>query len=474
MVSSGKGVGGSSLINGLAYSRSSPQDYNKWAELVNDSTWNYDNVLPYFKKSETFTKTNPYVPIDEEYHGVGGPLPITHVIPPQDMSRNFLTGAEQLGYNIIDYNGKESLGASILQYNMKDGLKIDSEMAFLSSQKNNPNLIILDRSFVTKIQFSADNKTVDGIIFTRDNQTFIVRCSKEVILSAGAISSPHILMLSGIGPRDHLVSLGIPVIQDLPVGKTLLDHTSTQLIFSFNRTNVEKSLEESIRDLLKGKGALTKLCLLDAVGFFKTPLRPIENSPDVEIMFGNVTSVAYQYTDEIVKAFTKNISSTFFIQLILMHQKSTGTLQLRSADPFEYPLIDPNFLSDNENVDIETLYQGIQIVLKLFETEAMRHFNITLAFDDLPGCKHFKPLSKKYWYCYVRTITVLGLHNMATCQTGTSPKTAVVDSKLRVFGVEGLRVADASVIPIPLTGHAHAPCIMIGEKAADIIKQHYR
>lgn len=471
MVSRGKGVGGSSLINGLACCRGDKLDYEKWSELLQDPNWSYEHVLPYFKKSETLIRTNPYVPIDKRYHGYRGPLRMSQNIPPLNLSGTILKGINEMGYNITDYNGKQRLGGSIFQYYNKNGLRFDPEMAFLSPIKHRKNLKVLDRSYVTKIEFFRGSNKVKGVIFTRDNRTFIARCEKEVILSAGAIASPQILMLSGVGPREHLESLGIPVVQELPVGKTLMDHTITYLTLSSNVTFTEESLETSIKKLLRGRGPLASVALLDAVGFFKTPVERIENYPDVEFMFINITRSVGSFRQDVRNALISNVSNPIGVQLILLHQKSYGTVTLKSACPFEYPLIDPNLLSDKNNSDLETLYQGVQILSKLLETKALRSINASLIVPQIPECTHTELMSREYWYCYFRTVTILGLHATATCLSGTNPKTAVVDKELRVFGVRGLRVADAGVVPNDVTGHTNAICTMIGEKVSDLIKK---
>lgn len=190
---------------------------------MNDSDWSYQSLLPYFKKFENFTKTNPSSPIDYFYHGYGGPVHITQSIPPEEISRNLLKGSQQLGYPLTDYNGKRQSGASVFQIFTKDGKRYNHQMAFISSARKRYNLDILDRSYVIKIEINVYSKNVEGVIFTRNNKTYIARNRKEVILSAGAICSPQILMLSGVGPQRHLEHLGIPVIQNLPVGKFLRD-----------------------------------------------------------------------------------------------------------------------------------------------------------------------------------------------------------------------------------------------------------
>lgn len=474
IVHKGKGVGGSPLINSFAYTRGDKLDYDRWAELVNDPGWNYKNILPYFKKIETLTKKNPYATIDEEYHGFDGPLHISHVIPPDNFTNTVFNAVKELGYKIVDHNGKQTLGASNHQYYLKDGLRFDPEMAYLSPVQNRGNLKILYGSYVTKIQISKDAKKIEGVIFTRDKKTYIARSSKEVILSAGAVSSPRILMVSGIGPRDHLNSLEIPVIQDLPVGTTLLDHSLTHIFFTTNFTKQTVSLKKSVEDLLKGEGPLTKVSYCDAVVFFQTSLEKIENYPDIEIMFIDTPVALGIHSNLIRENLSPDSPSSFAIRIVLMHQKSSGTIKLRSADPFDYPLIDPKYFSDKENHDLEALYQALQLFLKLTETEAFRLYNVSLSVKQILGCSNTKFLSREFWYCYFRRVVSLGLHEIATCLMGSNPQRGVVDNKLRVFGIEGLRVADSSVIPISLTAHTNGPSNMIGEKASDLIKESYR
>lgn len=475
IISRGKGVGGSSLINGIAYSRGNRLDYDRWAAILNDSDWNYENVLPYFKKSETFIRTNPYVPVDKEYYGYHGPQFISQSSPPLNLTNLILSAGQELGYNIVDFNGKEQEGFSIMQYMIKDGKRFEPDLAFVFPSLHRKNLKVLDRAYVTNLFFSDNSTRAEGVIFTKNNATFIAKCSKEVILSAGAINSPQILMLSGIGPKEHLTSLGISVVQNLPVGNNLLDHPMTLLFCSSNITNEFESLEKSVRDLLKGQGVLSRVSFTDAIGFMTTPLQEIENYPDIEFIFLNITETGrlrqyFGFSDETIKALqTENSQGVFVVQFFNLNQKSLGKLRLNSSDPFEYPLIDLNLLSD-EN-DVEILYQGIQIFLKLRQTNAFRSLNISLVIDTFPSCEAFEPLSREYWYCYIRSVSATGLHQVGTCSTGKDPSSGVVDSNLKVFGIDGLRVADASVIPLSLRAHINAPCTMIGEKVSDLIKK---
>lgn len=473
----GKGVGGTSLINCLLYTRGSEYDYERWSKLLNDSSWSFENLLPYFKKSENFTRTNFQVPFDVNYHGFHGPLHMTQSYPPQKISNNILEGSQQMGYDIIDSNGVKHLGSSIFQIFASNGRRFDPEMAFLSTIKGRKNLRILDGSYVTKIEVCNTTKQVKGVIFTRQSKTYVARIRNEVILSAGTISSPQILMLSGIGPQEHLESLRIPIIQNLPVGVTLRDHSITSVILSSNFSVEPQSLRDSVNEFLHGKGSLTRSFPIDAVSWFRTPIEPNVKYPDMEFVYFNVSGSAlgqklFGWSAETYNALNPNVSNPFSINLTPCHPKSYGTVTLKSADPFDYPLIDPNLLSTDE--DLETIFQGVLRLQRLLDTESFKKMNVRFAVDQFPGCSHAPPLSKEYWYCYIRSVTGIGYHPVGTCPTATSPKTGVVDNKLKVFGVTGLRVADASVIPFPLSAHPNAPCNMIGEKISDIIKSSYK
>lgn len=475
----GKGIGGTTLLHAMVYSRGNQVDYQKWANLLNDSSWNYDEVLKYFKKSENFTRTNFNVPVDDSYHGYDGPVHTTQTKPQQRISLEILKGAQQLGYKVVDYNGNQTMGGTIYQYFIKNGRRVDARNAYISPITSRKNLKVLDKSYATKIVISEEKKKVKGVIFMRNNKTFIARNRKEVILSAGAISSPQILMLSGIGPKGHLESLGINVIQQLPVGRTLRDHGTTTIVFASNYSKSSESLEKSIRDFLEGRGLLTKPNIFDSALFASFPIENIEDYPNMEISFKNISrSIIAQkangWSKELYDGLNVNVSNPFSINLSILHTKSIGTIELKSNDPFEYPLIDPNLLGDSENKDIESHYQGIQLSLKLLRTEALSFLNASLAIINIPECNHTEPLSKQYWYCYLRRVVTIGHHQVGTCLTGTSSETGVVDNQLRVFGIQGLRVADASVIPFPITGHTNAIATVIGEKAADMIKNFYQ
>lgn len=472
----GKGLGGSSLINCLFYSRGNKIDYLKWSKTANDSSWRYENLLRYFKKSENFTRKALFAPLDKDYHGFHGPLHVSQSIPIQNFTHYIIHGIEELGYNLTDYNGRQQMGVSVFQYFTKDGRRFDPEMGYISPVKHRKNLEILDLSYVTKLVLDKSSKTVKGVIFTKQNKTYLARNRLEIILSAGAINSPHILMLSGMGPKDHLKSLNISVVQNLPVGENLHDHTITFLIFSANKSSETENLENSVRQFLQGEGPLTRSFKYDTVGWLQTKNQHVRNFPNIELVTHNmsgalITKKFFGWSDKTYETMNANVSNPFTFILTPCHPTSTGTVKLKSADPFEYPLINSNILSNIDDVD--TLYEGLQLILKLIKTEVLRPFNFEIAFNRFPGCNHTKRNSKEYWYCYFRKVTGIGQHSSGTCAIGTNPESAVVDNNLKVFGIHKLRIADASIIPFNLAGHPNAACNMIGEKISDVIKKKY-
>lgn len=442
----------------MIYARGNKQDYNKWADLLNDPSYRYKKLLPYFLKTENFTQTNLDAPIDWKYHGTRGPLHLSQSISSSDLQEAILQGGKELGYKVTDYNGKKELGSGIVQYYLKNGFRDDPGLAFISSAGNRTNLKVLEKSYVIKLCISTDNKRTNGVIFTRNNRTFIATNRKEIILSAGAIGSPQILLLSGIGPEDHLKSLGIPVIKNLPVGQALQDHPYANLVLSSNASTSNKTTETLVRELLEGKGSLTSSVTFNTLLWWKTSKEGQGDNPDMEVL--------------LYKSLISDIPNPIAASVGLTHPRSKGSLRLKNTDPFEYPLINTNHLSNDE--DIELLYKAVMTVLQLIETESFRRLNVTLVPIEFDTCNQSVPNSKEFWLCYLRRRTDSGGHLIGTCLTGTSPKNGVIDKHLKVFGVRNLRVADASVIPFAFANHPTATCAVLAEKISDQIKIEHR
>ncbi|VEN61740.1 unnamed protein product, partial [Callosobruchus maculatus] len=513
----GKGPGGGTLLSELVYSRGDPQIYDKWATMVQDPSWAFENVLPYFKKSENYTGSKDDAFIEEDYHGFAGYLEVTNFEELYPLSEIFLAGNDDLGVKYTDYNGREQIGSTILQINTKNGKRYDQYSAFIKPIKNErENLRISKGSYVIKIEFNS-TRHATGVLFTKNNKTYRARVNNEVILSAGVIASPQLLMVSGIGPQDHLKEHGIEVLENLEVGSTFRDHLMTQVFFSSNLSAISNaSQSEQIKEYLtRHTGILTAPNPIDVIGVYAgpahtqhspahtghspahtqhssahtqhspahtqhsssyTPNSPAYPAVQLSVSQGGaspMTKKLLNWDDQMFQElYGRKVENAFTLVSLLLHSRSTGTVRLKSSSPYDYPLIDGKYLSDPEGLDIETLYGGIQIALRLVETPAFQWINASLAVPQIPPCEHLQSLSKDFWYCYIRQTAKSAFHPMGTCPMGVHDK-AVVNSHFKVFGVKGLRVADASVFPFALSGQPTAVCTMMGEKLADIIKKKY-
>ncbi|KAJ8941404.1 hypothetical protein NQ314_010404 [Rhamnusium bicolor] len=467
----------------------------------------YENLIrSERKKAENFklpTSAQRYKPNDDGPPTGKGLLNVEYSTPRSEQCKVFLKANEQLGYNLTDFNGPEEIGASPYQINIKEGKRQDSGTAFLKPFLNRPNLKILTKSFVMKIIINK-SKEAEGVIFTYKGRKYKAKATKEVIVCEGSINSPQLLMLSGIGPEEHLKQhvkfylltsiikilvdtflkiTGIPVIENLEVGSTLTDHLQFYgLTFSSNLTEPVKSLRQYVKDYLNGQGILTEALTQQCASYVQTKLEKNPTYPDFEIDFYNSNSTSpallrgLRWKKEVSEAISGvNLASSFSIYLAILDTKSFGTVRLKSSSPFDYPLIDSNCLSDPKGEDILRTYEAVQITLKMIETDAFRKINAKLESKPLKFCSKYKFLTKDYWYCALRYLTGHDNHPASSCKMGPDPKKGyVVDSELRVHGIGKLSVADASVIPIATSAHINAICYMIGEKLADILKARYQ
>lgn len=406
----------------------------------------------------------------------------------------FLEAGKILGHPTVDYNSPDELGFGYVQATTTNGHRCSAAKAFLHKQKKRRNLHILPESRVTKVLIDPQTNTAYGVNYVRKGRKSTVRSRKEVILSAGPIASPQLLMLSGIGPKNHLKTVGIPVIKDLPVGQTLYDHICFPgLIFELNTTGVSLSenaalnIQEAIAWLRNGESDLSSPGAVEGIGYIKTPVSDDpEPVPDIELISiggsiisdgGPGASKAVRRgmrirTDVFNEAFgeidgkNKDSWSTF---PMLLHPKSVGRIELKDSNPFSYPLMYGNYLTDRK--DVETFIAAFRHVQALVATPPFQRFGAKLHRANYPLCKSTIFDSDEYWECALRTLTATLHHQVATCRMGpVGDPLAVVDPELRVHGVHRLRVVDSSVIPRTVSAHTHAPAMMIGEKAADLIK----
>ena len=341
------------------------------------------------------------------------------------------------------------------------------------------------RATVTQVVFDAD-KRVTGVKFVRNNFHYHVRVRKEVILSAGAIASPQLLMLSGVGPAAHLSSLSIPVVADLPVGDNMQDHVGFQgLVFQIDRpySFVSANLTNgpsALNYLKRRRGPGTTNGGIEGLAWIKTKYAAVDRDwPDVQFHFGSgsVTSdpsvrSASGFRDDLWNEYYEPLVNTPTLSMIpmLLRPQSTGTIRLASADPFAKPLIDPRYFAVEQ--DLKVLVEGIKFALAMSKTTAFQQLGTKFPTTPLSACQDYTPWTDDYWGCFVRHFSQTYHHAVGTCKMGPSgDSTAVVDPRLRVHGIQGLRVVDASVMPKMPSGNTNAPTIMVAEKAADMVKQ---
>ncbi|XP_049793737.1 glucose dehydrogenase [FAD, quinone]-like [Schistocerca nitens] len=487
----GKALGGSSVINYMIYTRGHPGDYDSWRDMGNPG-WGYRDVLPYFKKSENARRLRTK---DAGFHGEDGPLDVETPTFRTPLVEAFLDAAAEAGYpSRRDYNGARHDVFGYVQSNTRRGSRCSANKAFVRPAAQRPNLHVALHAHVAGVDVEAGRAA--AVRFLRGGRMLRVRARKEVILSAGALNTPQLLMLSGIGPADHLRSLGIPVVVDAPgVGENLQEHvTYLGLTFLVNDSVafVESRMQQPaliLQYLLNGTGPLTVPGGVEAVGYVHTPLDDDPyGRPDVELLYasgslnsdgGGALRKGFGISDEFYERMYRSVDNrdSWTIWPLLMHPRSRGRVRLRTANPLHWPLFEGNFFSDER--DLRVLVAGIREALRIAGKPPLQRFASRLHATPVPGCEHLggggggggeEP--DEYWECAARRLSGTLHHQSGTCKMGpASDAAAVVDARLRVRGVAALRVADASVMPTVPTAHTNAPTYMIGEKAADMVKQ---
>ncbi|KAG5330687.1 DHGL dehydrogenase, partial [Acromyrmex charruanus] len=473
----GKIIGGSSVLNFMAATRGNAEDYDRWAEMGNEG-WTYKDVLKYFKKLETMDI--PELKSDIEYHGTNGPVHINYSSPNTPLAEAFLEAGKELGYSLVDYNGKNQIGFSYLQFTIMNGTRMSSNRAYLHPIHNRKNLHVTFQSTVTKVLIDSSTNRSVGVEFTKKDQTIRVFASKEVILCAGAIKSPQLLMLSGIGPAKHLTELGIDVIRDASVGKNLMDHVTFYGLTWTSNVSINSQLFKSFNFINPHIKTLPLTSRPEAISFINTKQPEKRNGlPDIELVFASgplmedlILSRLLNYKDSLRQEWKYSDRHDWFLGPILLKPKSRGQIMLLANDINVKPDIVPNYF-DNPD-DIKTMIAGIRTALSIGHTKAMQAFDSKLSNITYTECNDYEYDSDAYWECTSRILASSLFHYSGTCKMGAKEDpTAVVDPKLKVIGIQGLRVADASIMPEIVSAHLSIPVYMIAEKAADMIKEEW-
>ncbi|XP_011260567.1 glucose dehydrogenase [FAD, quinone] isoform X1 [Camponotus floridanus] len=444
----GKIVGGTSRLNYMAYVLGHRLDYEIW--------------FPDFM--ESIAKINKLVSINELRWS-------------SDFADIFLEAIKELYHDIGDMNLRLDTGFMKAQLMMENGRRWSSDKV-LRQKSSYPNLTILTHARANKILVNLDK--AEGIEFLRFGNKYTAIAKKGIILSAGVIESPKLLMLSGIGPKKHLEDLNISVINDLPVGQTLMDHILTGLDLIMLNTSLGLNFSDisnpmsALNYFLFGRGPWTSAGV-EVLGTFHSALHTNKSTiPDLQLMvlplgaakdYGFILKRAMGISDEVYNKYFDSLSNenTITIAPVLLHPKSSGELLLQSSNPFDEPLIDPKYLSNKE--DIDTLIEGLYFIKKLLKTNALKSYGASLNKKCFPGCENHTFDTREYWKCYVQHLTLTSYHPVGTCRMND-----VVDKSFRVYNTKNLYVVDASVLPSLPSGNINAAVLMLAQRAAQIIK----
>lgn len=483
----GKVVGGSSVINFMIYTRGNRRDYDHWEQLGN-SGWGYKHVLPYFQEIENMTI--PELAKDTRYHSTRGEVAISYAPYRTPLADAFVEGGMELGHRHVDYNGETQTGFSYLQTTTDNGTRCSSSRAFLHPIRNRNNFHLKKRSQVTRILIDPSTKTAYGVEFVQDKKRYVARAAREVILSAGAVNSPQLLMLSGVGPKQHLRELKIPVIQDLSVGFNLMDHPGLLGLTFIVNQSVSLLLDEILDDgsslvqyLNYHRGPFSVPAGCEGIAFIDTENpRSVDGDPDLEILFFGASFVSEKtfhtslgISEHIYRAVYEPIekSHTWSSVPLTLKPRSRGRIKLKGSDPFQKPLIYYDIFEDPR--DLETQLLGVKKIIELSNTKAFQKYGSRLLSNPVPGCERPQFASDDYWRCVIRHLAVGIWHLSGTCKMGPiSDPSAVVDERLRVHGIKRLRVIDASIMPKVPAAHTNFPSMMIGAKGADMVIQDWR
>ncbi|XP_049767288.1 glucose dehydrogenase [FAD, quinone]-like [Schistocerca cancellata] len=468
----GKMVAGTGGMHGMMYTRGHRDCYDAWARAGNPG-WGYDDVLPYFKRAERNLDPDQ---MEMEFHGAEGAMPVQQFPHRPAMAEVIVAALQSLGYRRGDLNGANQTGVAVAQMMVQDGLRASTPRVYLRPLHNCTRLRVAIRAHVTRVLIDPASRRALGVQYVdAAGATRRALARREVILSAGAIGSPQLLLLSGVGPSEHLTALGIKTVRDLPVGENLHNHVSAGLGFWVRSPGPgRRALNADTLDafLRTRDGPMASTGLTQTTAFVLSQYAK-DGVPDLQIFFDGF-SARCSRTGEAGECESDACGPAYvYARPTAVRVQSRGRLRLRSADPRAPPLLDPRYLSRPRDLDV--LVDGLRLVARAARTPPMRAWGVAVDDAPRPGCRHLPFASDEYWRCVVRVHTGPENHQAGTCKMGPSwDYTAVVDARLRVHGVAALRVVDASIFPEVPNGNPVAPIIMVAEKAADMIKEDWR
>lgn len=445
-------LGGGSSVNAMLYVRGIPSDYDRWAENGAEG-WSYGDVLPFFKKAEDNDT------LSEPSHGIGGPLHVSYPEHVSPITKVWLQACQQAGIPYVpDFNGGEQAGSGLYQLTLRNGRRASASVCYLKPARKRSNLKVQTRSRVLRILF--DGRRAVGVEYIRNGVRTTVRADREVVLAAGAINSPRLLLLSGIGPAAHLNKMGIPLVHHLPgVGSGLQDHMDVYLIYELNGPHSYDKYKKlhwkawaGLQYALFRRGPVCSN-IIEGGAFWR--VNESDPHPDIQFAF-----LAGSGVEEGVTPVEGGYGCT--LNACQIRPRSRGFLELRSPNPDEPPRIAPNYLSDP--YDLDTMAKGVRLGQEIMSQPVLKSF---IKREQHPG----RPMKSLDDYRqYVKEMAQGALHPTGTCRMGNDHM-AVVDGQLRVHGISGLRVADASIMPSVPSGNTNAAAIMVGERAADFIRR---
>lgn len=477
-------LGGSHAINAMIYFRGNEHDYNNW-ESFGNPTWGWNDVLHYFKKSESNGSPEFLLNQNGKYHNENGPLRVESYNKLDELSKTFINAAKEKGYDFVgDINADRMLGYTEFQGTLRNGRRESTAKSFLVPAKNRPNLHVIKNAHATEIVIDAKG-TATGVQFIYDGQhRLTANVKKEIVVSAGSVNSPQLLLLSGIGPKQHLAQIGIPIRKDLQVGRNLQDHVIVPLFFQVHQSTAEKvTIQQQLDDLYQyvvhKAGPLTGIGLVNLGGLINTVNHT--GIPDVKLQHfsykrGSADLKAYLNAIEMQEAIMPPVleanedGEVVIVIVEILRPESIGYIELKSNDPLAHPRIHANYLDHPHDVD--TMLRGIKFQADFVNTKSFADNEGILIRLPLPECDLLDYQSDNYWKCYISYLTTTVYHPIGTNKMGPSADAAaVVDSRLKVHGIEGLRVVDASIMPKMVSANTNAATIMIAEKGSDFIKE---